>query len=74
MAAGVPIPRGVSGIAMGLILGDKDDFVVLSDIAGLEDHFGDMDFKVAGTEKRNHCIPARYQTHRCDSGYSRFCH
>ncbi|HNJ06303.1 MAG TPA: polyribonucleotide nucleotidyltransferase, partial [Leptospiraceae bacterium] len=51
MAAGVPIPRGVSGIAMGLILGDKDDFVVLSDIAGLEDHFGDMDFKVAGTEK-----------------------
>lgn len=51
MAAGVPIPRPVSGIAMGLILGDKDDFVVLSDIAGLEDHFGDMDFKVAGTEK-----------------------
>jgi polyribonucleotide nucleotidyltransferase len=51
MAAGVPIPRTVAGIAMGLILGDKeDDFVILSDIAGLEDHFGDMDFKVAGTD------------------------
>lgn len=51
MAAGVPLPRTVAGIAMGLILGDReDDFVVLSDIAGLEDHFGDMDFKVAGTD------------------------
>lgn len=50
MDAGVPIKAPVAGIAMGLITQD-DKFAVLSDIAGLEDHFGDMDFKVAGTEK-----------------------
>ncbi|MFN3312202.1 MAG: polyribonucleotide nucleotidyltransferase [Hyphomonas sp.] len=50
MDAGVPITRPVSGIAMGLIL-EGDDFAVLSDILGDEDHLGDMDFKVAGTEK-----------------------
>jgi polyribonucleotide nucleotidyltransferase len=50
MDAGVPIKRPVSGIAMGLILEGKD-FAVLSDILGDEDHLGDMDFKVAGTEK-----------------------
>jgi len=50
MDAGVPITRPVSGIAMGLILEGKD-FAVLSDILGDEDHLGDMDFKVAGTEK-----------------------
>jgi polyribonucleotide nucleotidyltransferase len=50
MDAGVPIARPVSGIAMGLILEGKD-FAVLSDILGDEDHLGDMDFKVAGTEK-----------------------
>ncbi len=50
MDAGVPIERPVSGIAMGLIL-EGDDFAVLSDILGDEDHLGDMDFKVAGTEK-----------------------
>ncbi|MDH5655487.1 MAG: polyribonucleotide nucleotidyltransferase [Spirochaetia bacterium] len=50
MAAGVPLRKPVSGIAMGLIVGDNGKFTVLSDIAGLEDHFGDMDFKVAGTE------------------------
>jgi polyribonucleotide nucleotidyltransferase len=50
MDAGVPIKRPVSGIAMGLIL-EGDDFAVLSDILGDEDHLGDMDFKVAGTEK-----------------------
>ena len=50
MDAGVPLKRPVAGIAMGLIK-EGDDYVVLSDIAGVEDHLGDMDFKVAGTEK-----------------------
>ncbi|MBW0145607.1 polyribonucleotide nucleotidyltransferase [Sphingomicrobium clamense] len=50
MDAGVPIERPVSGIAMGLIL-EGDDYTVLSDILGDEDHLGDMDFKVAGTEE-----------------------
>jgi polyribonucleotide nucleotidyltransferase len=50
MDAGVPLPRPVAGIAMGLIK-EQDDFVVLSDILGDEDHLGDMDFKVAGTER-----------------------
>ena len=50
MDAGVPISAPVAGIAMGLIK-RGDDFVVLSDILGDEDHLGDMDFKVAGTEK-----------------------
>ena len=49
MDAGVPVKRPVSGIAMGLIL-EGEDFAVLSDILGDEDHLGDMDFKVAGTE------------------------
>ncbi len=48
--AGVPISRSVAGIAMGLV-SDGSDFVVLSDILGEEDHFGDMDFKVAGTDR-----------------------
>ncbi len=48
MDAGVPLGRGVAGIAMGLIK-DKDNFAVLSDILGDEDHLGDMDFKVAGS-------------------------
>ena len=50
MDAGVPLPRSVAGIAMGLIK-EPEDFVVLSDILGDEDHLGDMDFKVAGTEQ-----------------------
>ncbi len=50
MDAGVPLPRPIAGIAMGLIKEDKD-FAVLTDILGDEDHLGDMDFKVAGTEK-----------------------
>lgn len=54
MAAGVPIRRMVSGIAMGLItsgpLDGNHPYTILTDIQGLEDHFGDMDFKVAGTE------------------------
>ncbi|HEY8638658.1 MAG TPA: polyribonucleotide nucleotidyltransferase, partial [Solirubrobacteraceae bacterium] len=49
MDAGVPITRPVAGIAMGLIK-EGDDYIVLTDIAGVEDHLGDMDFKVAGTE------------------------
>ncbi len=48
MDAGVPITRPVAGIAMGLVK-EKDDYIVLTDIAGVEDHLGDMDFKVAGT-------------------------
>jgi len=50
MDAGVPIKRTVAGIAMGLIK-EGDDYIVLTDIAGVEDHLGDMDFKVAGTER-----------------------
>ena len=50
MDAGVPISRPVAGIAMGLIK-EGDDYVVLTDIAGVEDHLGDMDFKVAGTDR-----------------------
>ena len=50
MAAGVPIKRPVAGISAGLVTGDgEDDYVLLADIQGLEDFFGDMDFKVAGT-------------------------
>ena len=47
-AAGVPVSAPVAGVAMGLIK-EGDDYVVLTDIAGVEDHLGDMDFKVAGT-------------------------
>ncbi|MFA5879447.1 MAG: polyribonucleotide nucleotidyltransferase [Candidatus Margulisiibacteriota bacterium] len=50
MDAGVPISAPVSGIAMGLLI-DKNGYIILSDIQGLEDHYGDMDFKVAGTKK-----------------------
>ncbi|MFA5993772.1 MAG: polyribonucleotide nucleotidyltransferase [Parcubacteria group bacterium] len=49
MDAGVPITRPVSGIAMGIIVGNDGKFKVLTDIQGLEDHYGDMDFKAAGT-------------------------
>lgn len=50
MAAGVPIKKMVAGISAGLVTGDSDDdYIVLTDIQGLEDFFGDMDFKVAGT-------------------------
>ena len=52
MAAGVPIKAAVAGISCGLVTGDTDDdYIVLTDIQGLEDFFGDMDFKVAGTKK-----------------------
>lgn len=52
MAAGVPIKAAVAGISAGLVTGETDDdYLVLTDIQGLEDFFGDMDFKVAGTHK-----------------------
>ncbi|MBQ8638179.1 MAG: polyribonucleotide nucleotidyltransferase [Lachnospiraceae bacterium] len=52
MAAGVPIKSMVAGISCGLVTGDTDDdYLILTDIQGLEDFFGDMDFKVAGTHK-----------------------
>ncbi len=51
MDAGVPIKRPAAGIAMGLMSDDKDNYKILTDIQGPEDHYGDMDFKVAGTEK-----------------------
>lgn len=52
MVAGVPIKKPVAGISAGLVTGDTDDdYIVLTDIQGLEDFFGDMDFKVAGTHE-----------------------
>lgn len=50
MDAGVPIKKPVAGIAMGLMIGENDEYKILTDIQGPEDHHGDMDFKVAGTE------------------------
>ena len=51
MDTGVPITAPVAGVAMGLIKGEGDQYAVLTDILGMEDHLGDMDFKVAGTDK-----------------------
>jgi len=51
MDAGVPISAPVAGISVGLVTGEDDEYVTLTDIQGLEDHVGDMDFKVAGTAK-----------------------
>lgn len=50
MASGVPISNPVAGISVGLVRNDNGDFVLLTDILGSEDHFGDMDFKIAGTQ------------------------
>ena len=50
MGAGVPLKSAVAGVAMGLIMEDSGEYAILSDILGDEDHLGDMDFKVAGTE------------------------
>ncbi|MEK7212801.1 MAG: KH domain-containing protein, partial [Patescibacteria group bacterium] len=50
MDAGVPLKKPAAGIAMGLMLDDQDNYKVLTDLQGPEDHYGDMDFKVAGTE------------------------
>jgi len=49
MDAGIPIKRAVAGVAMGLVTPDSGDYVILTDIEGIEDNYGDMDFKVAGT-------------------------
>ena len=51
MSSGVPVKAAVSGIAMGLLMDDSGNYTILSDIQGLEDHYGDMDFKVAGTSQ-----------------------
>jgi len=51
MAGGVPLKASVAGVAMGLVSGENGKYAVLSDIAGMEDHEGDMDFKVAGSRK-----------------------
>ncbi|MDI6734292.1 MAG: polyribonucleotide nucleotidyltransferase [Patescibacteria group bacterium] len=51
MDAGVPLKKPVTGIAMGLMLNKKGEYKILTDIQGFEDHYGDMDFKVAGTDK-----------------------
>ncbi|NND97653.1 MAG: polyribonucleotide nucleotidyltransferase, partial [Pirellulaceae bacterium] len=50
MASGVPISNPVAGISVGLVRNSEDDYVLLTDILGTEDHFGDMDFKIAGTQ------------------------
>ncbi len=63
MDAGVPIKAPVAGIAMGLIM-EGDDYIILTDIQGAEDHLGDMDFKVAGTERRHHRPADGHQDHR----------
>ncbi len=63
MDAGVPIKAPVSGIAMGLVK-EGDDYVILTDIQGAEDHLGDMDFKVAGSRTRDHRAPDGHQDHR----------
>ncbi len=61
MSAGVPIKSAVAGISAGLVTGETDDdYLVLTDIQGLEDFFGDMDFKVAGTHKGYYCDPDGY--------------
>ena len=62
MDAGVPMERPVAGIAMGLIK-EGERFAVLSDILGDEDHLGDMDFKVAGTEQGHHRAADGHQDH-----------
>ena len=50
MEAGIPLKAAVAGVAMGLVK-EGDDYAILTDIAGAEDHYGDMDFKVAGTRE-----------------------
>ena len=60
MDAGVPIAAPVAGIAMGLVM-EGDEYAILTDIAGAEDHYGDMDFKVAGTQRRHHRAADGYQ-------------
>jgi polyribonucleotide nucleotidyltransferase len=65
MDAGVPIKAPVAGISCGLVV-EGDRHITFTDIQGIEDFFGDMDFKVAGTEKGRH--PGGYQMRRPDAG------
>jgi len=51
MDAGIPIKTQVAGVAMGLVTDESGRFAVLTDIEGMEDNYGDMDFKIAGTSK-----------------------
>ena len=60
MDAGVPITAPVGGVAMGLVK-EGDKYAILTDIAGAEDHYGDMDFKVAGTKDGHHRPADGYQ-------------
>jgi polyribonucleotide nucleotidyltransferase len=61
MDAGVPIKEPVAGVAMGLVTGDDDEYRILTDIAGLEDALGDMDFKVAGTTRGITAVQADFK-------------
>ena len=71
MAAGVPIKAAVAGISCGLVTGDTDDdYLVLTDIQGLEDFFGDMDFKVAGTHEGITAIQMDIKIHGSDKSRS----
>jgi polyribonucleotide nucleotidyltransferase len=63
MDAGVPIREPVAGVAMGLVTGEGDEYKILTDIAGLEDHLGDMDFKVAGTTTGITAVQADFKIH-----------
>jgi polyribonucleotide nucleotidyltransferase len=63
MDAGVPIREPVAGVAMGLVTGEGDEYKILTDIAGLEDHLGDMDFKVAGTSTGITAVQADFKIH-----------
>ena len=70
MAAGVPVKKPVAGISCGLVTGDTDDdYLVLTDIQGLEDFFGDMDFKVAGTHDGITADPDGHQDPRPDPSH-----
>ena len=66
--AGVPLKAPVSGTAMGLIKEGKE-VRILTDIQGIEDFLGDMDFKVAGTDKGNNCVTNGYENYRFTSLY-----
>ena len=68
MDAGVPIKAAVAGIAMGLITGDDGEYAILSDIQGLEDFLGDMDFKVAGTAEGVNALQMDVKTTRLTYG------
>ena len=72
MAAGVPIKKMVAGISCGLVTGETDDdYIVLTDIQGLEDFFGDMDFKVTGTHDGITAIQMDIKIHGSDKTYRR---